>query len=135
MTEAPIFKKHVDDVFSDLKKITTKFSDDESYEVEVMDEALNSLKEKFLDNNFVAQKISQGYTRDEIKDIAFNALLSQSWPVIAKEIVKQALYKQQKGVKGITTVGPQQKQQVDVSLTEQQQTVLNRYFPNHQVAN
>lgn len=135
LNEAPVFKKQVDDVFSELKKITTKFSEDESYEVEVMDESLNSLKEKFLDKDFVAQKISQGYTKEEIKDIAFNALLRQHWPVFAQEIVKQALYKHQKGVKGITPVGPQQKQQVDANLTEQQKSVLQRLFPNHQVAN
>jgi hypothetical protein len=135
LTEAPIFKKQVDDVFSELKKITTKFSEDESYEVEVLDESLNALKEKFLDKNFVAQKISQGYTKEEIKDIAFNALLSQNWPVFAQEIVKQALYKQQKGVKGITPVGPQQKQQGNEALSEKQKLVLDRLFPNHQVAN
>lgn len=135
LNEAPVFKKQVDDVFSELKKITTKFSEDESYEVEVLDESLNSLKEKFLDKNFVAQKISQGYTKEEIKDIAFNALLRQNWPVFAQEIVKQALYKQQKGVKGITPVGPQQKQQGGTNLTEKQELVLNRLFPNRQVAN
>lgn len=135
LAEAPVFKKHVDDVFGELKKITTKFSEDESYEVEVLDEALNSLKEKFLDNNFVAQKISQGYTRDEIKDIAFNALLSQNWPVFAQEIVKQALYKQQKGVKGIAPVGPQQRQQENNNLSDKQKLVLDRLFPNHQIAN
>jgi len=135
LNEAPVFKKHVDDVFSELKKITTKFSEDESYEVEVLDESLNSLKEKFLDKNFVAQKISQGYTKEEIKDIAFSALLNQNWPVFAQEIVKQALYKQQKGVKGITPVGTQQKQQSDENLTEKQKVVLDRLFPNRQVAN
>lgn len=135
LSEAPVFKKHVDDVFGELKKITTKFSEEESYEVEVLDEALNSLKEKFLDNDFVAQKISQGYTRDEIKDIAFNALLSQNWPVFAQEIVKQALYKQQKGVKGIVPVGPQQRQQENNNLSDKQKLVLDRLFPNHQVAN
>jgi hypothetical protein len=135
LNEAPSFKKSVDDVFSELKKITTKFSDDESYEVEVLDDALNSLKEKFLDKNFVAQKIAQGYTKEEIKDIAFNALLSQNWPVFAQEIVKQALYKHQKGVKGITPVGVQQKPQGSDNLTEQQKAVLQRIFPNHQVAN
>jgi hypothetical protein len=135
VNEAPVFKKQVDDVFSELKKITTKFSEDESYEVEVLDESLNSLKEKFLDKSFVAQKIAQGYTKEEIKDIAFNALLSQNWPVFAQEIVKQALYKQQKGVKGIAPVGPQQKQQGDNNLTEKQELVLNRLFPNRQVAN
>jgi hypothetical protein len=135
LTEAPVFKKHVDDVFGELKKITTKFSEEESYEVEVLDDALNSLKEKFLDKNFVAQKISQGYTKEEIKDIAFSALLSQNWPVFAQEIVKQALYKQQKGVKGISPMGTQQKPQGDANFSEQQEKVLDRIFPNRQVAN
>jgi hypothetical protein len=132
ISEAPNYKKTVDDVFGELKKIKTKFSEDESYEVELLDDAIGSLKEKFMDKDFVAQKISQGYTKDEIKDIAFNALLSQNWPLIAKEIVKQAIYKQQKGVKGITPLGTQQKSQGDSNLSEEQQKVLQRLFPNHQ---
>jgi hypothetical protein len=135
LVEAPVFKKHIDDVFGELKKITTKFSDDESYDVEVLDDALNSLKEKFLDKDYVTQQISKGYTKEEIKDIAFTALLRQNWPVIAQEIVKQALYKQQKGVKGITPVGPQQKLQGNDALSDKQKMVLDRLFPNHQVAN
>jgi hypothetical protein len=134
LTEAPVFKKHVDEIFGELKKITTKFNEEESYEVEVLDESLNSLKAKFLDNNFVAQKISQGYTREEIKDIAFNALLSMNWPVFAQEIAKQAVYKHQKGVKGIAPIGTQQKPIVESNRTEQQEVAFKRLFPD-QVAN
>lgn len=134
LAEAPVFKKHVDDVFGELKKITTKFTDDESYDVEVLDDALNSLKEKFLDKDYVAQQISKGYTKEEIKDIAFTALLRQNWPVIAQEIVKQALYKQQKGVKGIPIIGNQQKLPVESNRTEQQEMAFKRLFPT-QAAN
>lgn len=127
---APIFKKDVEDIFSELKKVTTKFSDDESYEVEVLDDALASLKEKFFDKNFVTQKISQGYTREELKDIAFTALLKENWPIFAKEISNQALLKHQKGVRGITPVGPQQKQPDDSQLSEQQKKAIARLFPD-----
>lgn len=127
---APLFKKDVEDVFSELKKVTTKFSDDESYEVEVLDDALNSLKEKFFDKNFVAQKISQGYTKEELKDIAFTALLKENWPIIAKEMINQALLKNQKGVKGIVPVGPQAKQSDDSQLSDSQKKALARIFPD-----
>ena len=131
ISEAPIYKKTVDDIFGELTKITTKFSDDESYEVDVMEDVVIALKEKFLDKSFVAQKISEGYTKEDLKEVAFTALLKQNWPLIAKEIVNQALLKQQKGVKGIIPLGVQQKE-ANNHLTEQQQAVLNRYFPNHQ---
>lgn len=134
---APVFKKDVDDVFAELKKITTKISDDESYEVDVLDDAITSLKEKFLDKNFVAQKISQGYSKEEIKDIAFTALLKENWPVFAKEMINQALLKHQKGVKGILPSGELGKNNKDDrQLTEAQKKALDRIFPNAQpVAN
>jgi hypothetical protein len=130
--EAPNYKKVVDEIFVDFKKITTKFSDDETYEIDVLDDSITSLKEKFLDKNFVAQKISEGYTKEELKEIVFTALLRQNWSVFAKEMINQALLKKQKGVKGITPLGIQ-KNEVDTNhLSEQQNAVLQRYFPNHQ---
>jgi len=132
LIEAPNYKKVVDDVFSDLKKIPVKFSEEESYEAEVLDDAINSLKDKFLDKNYVAQKIAQGYTKEEIKEIAFSALLSQHWTTITQEIVKQALLKHQKGVKGILPVGPQQKVVENSGRNEKQELAFQRLFPNLQ---
>lgn len=129
---APLFKKDVDDIFSDLKKVTTKISDTETYEVEVMDEALNDLKQKFFDKNFVAQKISQGYTKEELKQVAFTALLSENFPAIAKGLINQALLKHQKGVKGILPVGPQVKEE---EISEERKKIVNRFFPDKVPAN
>lgn len=131
LSEAPNYKKTVDDVFGELKKITTKFSDDESYDVDILDDAIISLKEKFLDKNFLSQKISEGYTKEELKEVAFTALLKQNWPLIAKEIANQAILKQQKGVKGIMPIGGQKNNDGN-ELSEKQKAVLQRLFPNHQ---
>jgi hypothetical protein len=132
LSEAPNYKKVVDDVFSDLKKIPVKFSEEESYEAEVLEDAIVSLKEKFLDKNYVAQKIAQGYTKEQIKEIAFSALLSQHWTTITQEIVKQALLKHQKGVKGIIPAGPAQKPTDNSGRNEKQELAFQRLFPNLQ---
>lgn len=132
LSEAPNYKKTVEDVFGELKKITTKFSDDESYDVDILDDAIISLKEQFLDKNFLAQKISEGYTKEELKEVAFTALLKQNWPLIAKEIANQAILKQQKGVKGIMPIGGQKNNDGNDQLSEKQKAVLQRLFPNHQ---
>jgi hypothetical protein len=131
LSEAPNYKKAVDDVFGELKKVTTKISDDESYEVEVLDEAIAGLKEKFLDQNYVAQMISQGYTKEGIKEVAFSALLNQNWPLFAKEMINQALLKHQKGVKGIIPVGNLEKAgDPFANLNDNQKSAINRLFPN-----
>lgn len=132
LSEAPNYKKTVDDVFGELKKITTKFSDDESYDVDILDDAIVGLKEKFLDKNFIAQKISEGYTKEELKEVAFTAILKQNWPLIAKEIANQAILKQQKGVKGIMPIGGQHNSSGNDQLNDKQKAVLQRLFPNHQ---
>jgi hypothetical protein len=129
--QAPVYKKDIDDVFSDLKKITTKLGEDEEYDVELTEDALNELKGKFLDAGYVASKIASGYTKDQLKDTAYTALLREQFPTIIKKIVEQALYKKQKGVKGILPVNPSSKEGQS-ELSEQQQKIMQRTFPNQQ---
>ena len=127
---APVFKKDVDDIFTDLKKVTIKVSDTESYEIDDIDDALNNLKEKFFDKNFVAQKISEGYTKDELKQVAYTALLSENLPMIVQKAINQALLKKQKGVQGVMSAGPQEKQGEESQMSEKQKAIINRLFPN-----
>lgn len=137
LSEAPAYKATVDEVFDSLKKIPTKFSDEESYEVEVVDEAITTLKQQFLNKDFVADQISKGYTKEDLKEVAFTALLRQNWPIIAKEMINQALLRHQKGVKGIIPTGGQQKQDGNDGYSDQQRAVFQRLglVPQNQPAN
>jgi hypothetical protein len=97
----PVYNKDVDDVFVELEKINTKFSDDEEYVVPALKESLESIKSQFLDSKYAAGKIVNGYKKEDLKEIAFTTFLRQNFPYLAKEIANQKLLKQQAGTRGI----------------------------------
>lgn len=101
LSKTPQYKKDIQSVFSELKKITTKFSDTESYEATLVDEDINEIMGDFLKPEAAEKMIEEGYTPEKLKAIAFNVLLSKKFPVIANEMIKQALLKNQKGAHGI----------------------------------
>jgi hypothetical protein len=129
--QAPTYKKDIEDVFSELKKISHKYGEDEQYELEASEESLNDLKAKFLDSNYVAQKILQGYTKEQLKETAFTAYLSQNWPTLVKKMAEQMAFKKEKGVRGIVPVSTQS-QQAQEQVSEVNKKVMQRVFPNHQ---
>lgn len=125
---APAYKSDVESVFAELKKITTKLGENEEYEVAASDEALTSLKNNFLDPEFASQKILSGYTKEELKEVAYTAFLRHNWPSLVKEIVNQALHAKQKGVKGIVPANTTLNDGGNNQLSEQQQKVNQRIF-------
>jgi hypothetical protein len=129
--QAPAYKKDIEDVFGELKKISHKYADDEQYELEASEESLNDLKAKFLDSNYASQKILQGYTKEQLKDTAFTAYLSQNWPTLVKKMAEQIAFKKEKGVRGIVPVSTQSPQAQD-QVSEQNKKVIQRIIPNYQ---
>ena len=101
LAKTPQYKKDIQAAFGDLKKITTKFSDTESYEATILDEHINEIMDDFLKPEAAERMIEEGYTPEKLKGVAFNVLLSKKFPVIANELIKQALLKNQKGAHGI----------------------------------
>jgi hypothetical protein len=131
---APQYRKDIETAFSKLKKITAKFSDDEIYEVEAVDESLNSIKELMTNSDFASQQILKGTTVEELQEIAYTKFLRDNFPIIAKEIANQALLKHQKGTKGIIPIGPAAR--IDApTLTPEQQKFVEMVNPQQAVAN
>lgn len=128
LTAAPNYKKDVDAVFNKIKKISTKFSDDESYEVEAVNETIESVKSKFLDADFMAKKISEGYSLEQLEDIAFTAVLRKDFAHIAKQIGLEMMKKKQAGTKGIPATGaaPARKEE-EPELTENQKILVEQF--------
>lgn len=103
--ETPAYAKVVEEAFSELKKIPAKFSDTESYEADIMADSINKVKEYFLKPEIIEKYISEGYTKDEIKDMATTSVLRLDFPNIAKAIAVDYARKNQKGAKGIIEGG------------------------------
>lgn len=126
-SKAPAYKQTIEDVFGDLKKITAKFKqddsgDEESYDVDLVAENINSLKEKYLQPIAIENAINAGLSKEVIARAAYNEMLASNFPYIAKEMINQALRKKQAGVKGIIPPMNSKKaiEENDKKLTPQQ---------------
>lgn len=131
---APAYKKTIDKVFSELKKVTTKFSDDDVYEVEVLEDSMAALKGQMSEPAFASQQIIAGYSEETLKEIAFTTLLRNNFPIIAKKIAEQHLKKHAAGLKGIPPVGKRETQEGVVELTPQMETLKTMIAQNKPVA-
>lgn len=127
LAKTPQYKKDVQSIFTELRKITTKFSDTESYEANLVESDINEIMNDFLKPEAAEKMIEEGYTPEKLKDTAFMVLLKQKFPVIAKELIKQALLKNQKGAHGIPDGSNTGDAGGDGTLTESQKAyrVLN----------
>lgn len=136
-TATPEYKKTLDVVKGQLKKIKTKINDSDEYEIEALDESINEVVDMMSDPQWTAQQIINGYTQESLQDIAFTTILKKNWPLFANEIAKQHLKKHAAGTKGILTIGKKETEEV-IELTDSQQklaTIIKENTPVPATAN
>ena len=131
---APKYKADVDTVFNDLKKITVQFDEHETYEVDAMEDSLQSIKTLMIDPDFASEQILKGTTVAELKEIAYTKFLRDNFPILAKKIAIQHQYKNQKGAKGIIPLGVIAKDEAPI-LTAEQKIFVDMVKPQQAVAN
>lgn len=127
VAEAPVYKKTIQEVFSEFKKIPAKFSDEDEYSVEAageLEKSLKGIEEMMTDPKFVAQQIGKGYTKEELKETAWMLFLRDNWPLLAKEVANQHLNKYAAGTKGIPKVGTTQSKENLEGFTEAQKRLI-----------
>lgn len=122
---APVYKDTLDKVFVNLKKISAQVDQDEVYEIQVLDESLNSIRNLMSDPEWAAAQILNGYTEKDLQEIAYTRFLRDNLPFILKETTKQALQKQQKGLRGIPVTPAPGKQEDHHTFTPEQQKFID----------
>lgn len=123
LAKAPTYKADVEAVFAELKTIKIQADDKESYEVPIPPQALDAVKALFLDSEYCAEKIVKGYTKDELKEIAYSTIARQNLNTLSLEFAKQYHLKRQAGTKGIPA-GERGMRRAGRVLTEDQKKVL-----------
>jgi hypothetical protein len=127
---APVYKKEVDEIVTNLASVDFPFGADEKYTVPVPKEMRDSIREILLDKDFVTSQILNGYKKEEIAQIATNMVITQNYPALAHEAAKQYRAKHEKGVRGIPEGG-----KIETggdpyeNLTEAQRTALKFFKP------
>lgn len=131
---APAYKKTLDTVKGELKRIKAQISEGEEYEVEVLDESIDRVITMMSDPDWASQQILSGYSPETLKDIAWRTVLTENFPFITKEIVKQALLKKAAGTKGIPVIGGTSQAAPEYNLTEAQKKLVQLSQQNAQPA-
>lgn len=125
LSQAPQYKKDVEDVFAELKTIPFDFGGGEIYNIDVQPEMLKNLKEKFLEKGYSEKQIGSGWTKGEIQDTVNTAVIKQNYGVLSLEAAKQYHLKRQAGSRGIPSLDSKKVNDSGrKELTEQQKQVL-----------
>lgn len=124
---APAYKKDLDEVFAEMKKIPFKFGDTDTYEVDTVEASLNEIKSYMQEDKYALPKIEGGYSKEALKAEAFATFLYKNFPTIAQEVANQHLKKHMAGVRGIPLLGGSSQKQETVELTESQKKMVEMY--------
>lgn len=127
LSKAPAYKVQVDEVFAEMKKFSSEIQGGDSFEVEVTDEMLDSVKSQFLSAEFSAEQIEKGTSKEELRDLVRTSLLFQYFPYLAGQIAVKYHLKRQAGSKGIPPTGDRVKKDDTKQLSAEQQQVLQAY--------
>lgn len=128
ISEAPVYKAAVEEIYTNLKKVHIDLGNGEKYEVEFPDEVINSFKERELNTEYAASQIKAGYTKDQKAEAAKMAMVFENLPFFIKQVADKINYKRQAGAKGIPNLDGQGKQSEPKKLTPEQQEQVDRIY-------
>lgn len=136
LTQAPLYKRDVEQIRADIKKVSIPISDKEVFEVELDSEIVDGIISKMLDADYSAHQISKGWDKESIKQVAKTTAIVESLPKIIKKYSDEQVLKNQAGVRGVIPNKERGVRQQEGELTERQKQALNYAFPQEQtVAN
>lgn len=101
ISQAPAFKKNVEDAIVSFSKMTFSVDDKTSYEVEIPKDVLDSVKKSFLDKDFVINSVKSGMDKDDIRGSMEIALMKQSLPTILKSLINKDRLEYAKRLQGV----------------------------------
>lgn len=128
ISEAPVYKAAVEEIYTGLKKVPIDLGNGEKYEVEFPDEIINSFKERELNTEYAASQIKAGYTKEQKAEAAKMAMVFENLPFFIKQVADKINYKRQAGAKGIPNLDGQGKQPEPKKLTQEQQEQVDRIY-------
>ena len=99
--KTPQFRKDIDDVKAELKTLKINLANNESYSIELEDELLDSYTQKMLTPEYAKKVISQGYTKDGIRDTIKFAVIADNLDSIIQGVVNADRLKNQAGLRGV----------------------------------
>lgn len=131
---APAYKEAIDKVKDTMKKVKAKFSENEEYEADVMEASIDKVVSMMTDPEWAAGKILNGYTQEQLNDVAYTIILKENFPALALDFAKQYHLKHAKGVKGIPVGDRLESGGENVELSESAKVLKNLIEKDKQAA-
>lgn len=128
LSQAPVYKKDIEAIRNEIKKVPITISKDETFEHEVDENVVNEIMNQMLENNYVSNQIVSGYSKETLRQVAENYALIKDLPNLLVKFRDKALLEKQAGLKGVQPEGKQAGRNQVVELTENQKKALNFAF-------
>lgn len=128
ISDAPNYKRTVEEVYAGLKKIEIDLGKGGKYEVEISDEVINGMKQRELNNDYAATQIKKGYTKEEKAEAAKLTMIYENLPTIIQSVADKINEKRQAGSKGIPPLGGENAAPAAKKLTPEQQEQVDRIY-------
>ena len=136
LSQAPVYKKDVERVKNEMKKVSFQISKDEVFETELDDDVVNEVISGMLDNKYSQTQIESGWTKDGLMQIGQTSAIIKQLPNILKKYGDAQILKHQAGVRGIPPTGKQGSREIDkTELSERQKVAASYYGLNETIAN
>lgn len=136
ISDAPNYKRTVEEVYEGLKKLPIKMANGDSYEVEMPDDVINALKQRELNTEYAANQIKKGYTKEDKSLSAQLTMIYENLPTIIQSVADKINAKRQAGSKGIPPIDGNNPVPTLKKLTPEQEESRKRiYGDNMPVAN
>lgn len=100
-SQTPIYQRDVEQIRSEVGKISLKMANDEVFETTLPESIVNETISKLLAPEQIERQINKGWTKEEIKQVAQTTAILQNLPTIMQEYADKQVLKKQAGLRGI----------------------------------
>lgn len=129
LNAAPLYKKDVEEIRSEIKKVSIPVSDTENFEVDVDDEIVDGIIASMLDKKHAEPNIANGWDKETLKQGAHITAIIKSLPKMLTKYADAQVLAKQAGVRGVIPNQDKRGQRTQENeLTERQKAMQNHFF-------
>lgn len=129
-SQTPLYKKEVEQVRSEMKKVSISMDNGENFEYDLPDTTVDDIISTFLDNTFASNQIKKGWNKEELKNVAQTSAIIKNLPAMFRSFADAEILKKQAGTRGIPNGNARAHKLDDSEMTEQQKQAISFAFPN-----
>lgn len=124
-TQSPLYKKDIDQIKKEIKRVSIPISDKESFETDLDDSIIDEIIAQMSEDKFSKDQIDRGWEREVIKQTAQTASIIKSLPSLMEKYAAKKILAQQAGIRGVKPLGKEgERAALAKELTEDQKKAI-----------